>query len=109
MAQYLSAILFLAYGLNCFVSDKMIAEFERYRLPSLRVLTGVLQILGGAGLLVGHWSWPVLLLSSGGLALMMFLAVLTRYKIRDSIVEALPATSLCLLNAYVLIEALRLR
>ena len=109
IAEYVSATLFVAYGLSCFLSTRMIAEFDRYRLTKLRVLTGVLQIAGGVGLIAGHWSRPILLLSAGGLALMMLLALVTRYKIRDSLVEAMPAFSLFVLNAYLFVEALKLR
>jgi hypothetical protein len=109
IAQYLSAVLFIAYGLSCFLSPWMIAEFDRWQMKNLRVLTGVLQVAGGAGLIVGHWSRPILILSAGGLAAMMFLALVTRYKIRDTLVNALPAFSLFVLNAYVLVEAVRLR
>jgi len=100
IAQGISALLFIAYGLSCFLSKEMIAEFDRYLLAKLRVLTGVLQIAGGFGLIVGYFNRPILLFSAAGLAVMMFLALVTRYRIRDSIVASLPAFSLFALNAY---------
>jgi hypothetical protein len=106
IAQYLSAALFAAYGLSCFFSHKMIAEFDRYRLRNQRVLTGVLQIAASIGLIVGHFNRPILLLSAGGLAAMMFLAVVTRFRIRDPLYAALPAFSLFALNLYIVIAAL---
>ena len=100
IAQGISALLFIGYGLSCFLSREMIAEFDRYLLTKLRVLTGVLQIAGGLGLIVGYFNRPILLFSAAGLAVMMFLALVTRYRIRDSIVASLPAFSLFALNAY---------
>ena len=100
IAQGISALLFIAYGLSCFLSKEMIVEFDRYLLTNLRVLTGVLQITGGFGLIVGYFNRPILLFSATGLTVMMFLALVTRYRIRDSIVASLPAFSLFALNAY---------
>lgn len=100
IAQGISALLFIAYGLSCFLSKEMIVEFDRYLLTKLRVLTGVLQITGGFGLIVGYFNRPILLFSATGLTVMMFLALVTRYRIRDSVVAALPAFSLFALNAY---------
>ena len=85
----------------------MIEEFDRYGLKKQRVLTGVLQVAGSVGLVVGNFNRPILLLSSGGLAVMMFLAVATRFKIRDPLYKALPAFSLCLLNAFVFVMGLQ--
>ena len=106
IAQDLSAALFAGYGFSCFFSRTMIEEFDRYRLPEQRILTGVLQIAGAAGLVVGHFNRPILLLSAGGLAAMMFLAVVTRFRIRDPLFAALPAFSLFLLNLYIVVAAL---
>ena len=94
IAQALSIVFFAWYGLSCFLSKKMIAEFSRYRLPQLRVLTGSLQLAASLGLAVGFVYRPALLLSSGGLAAMMLVAVATRFNIRDPLYLAIPAFSL---------------
>ncbi len=80
-------------------------EFERYKVPQLRQLTGGLQIAGSFGIVAGYWFRPVLALSAGGLMLMMIYAVITRFQIRDSLYAAMPAFSLALLNAYIVITA----
>lgn len=83
-------------------------EFARYGLAHLRVLTGVLEILGGAGLLVGLY-WPLALqVSSGGLALLMLFALLARIRVRDSVHLWLPAFALLVVNAYILLDSLGL-
>ena len=46
-------IAFLVYGGLCLFSPSMLADFHRFGLERLRVLTGVLELLGGSGLLVG--------------------------------------------------------
>jgi hypothetical protein len=80
-------------------------EFERYKVPQLRQLTGAFQIAGALGIVAGWWFRPLLALSAGGLSLMMFYAVITRFKIHDPLYAALPAFSLALLNAYIVFTA----
>jgi len=55
---------------------------------------------------LGHWFRPILLLSAGGLTVMMFLAVVTRFKIRDPLYAAIPAFVLFLLNLFIVTSAL---
>ncbi len=106
IAPFLSAVLFGGYGLNCLLSERMVAEFERYGLARFQRLTGALQVAASLGLLLGQRYRPLLLLSAGGLALMMFLAVATRFRIKDPPVAAIPALVLCLLNGWIFFHAL---
>jgi hypothetical protein len=101
-----SVVVFLFYGLGL-LSDGMVAEFERYGLSSYRRLTGILEVLGAAGLVVGYFLLPVLVLASAGLTVLMALAVATRIRVRDSAAETIPAFGLMLVNAYILVYALR--
>lgn len=106
LAEGISAVSFGWYGLTCFFSKAMVAEFERWRLPTLRILTGTLQIAAGVGLILGHFfSRPVLLVSAGGLAAMMFCALLARLRVRDHPYAALPAFSLMVLNLFIVFSA----
>ena len=80
----------------------MALEFVRFGLPdSQRILTGVLQLLGSAGLMVGFLLPVIGLLASGGLAIMMFVAFLVRMKIRDGFIESAPSLLFLLLNGWV--------
>lgn len=105
IARIISAVCFGFYGIGCFTSNRMQLEFERYKVPQLRQLTGALQIAGSIGIAAGYWFRPILALSAGGLMLMMIYAVITRFKIRDTIYSAVPAFSLALLNAYIVFTA----
>jgi hypothetical protein len=107
IAQGLSAFIFIWYGAGCFLSRRMVAEFERYCMPTLRRLTGTLQMAGGVAIVAGHFYRPLLLLGAGGLAAMMLVAFVTRVRIRDPFYEAIPSFSLLLLNAYLVGAALR--
>ena len=105
IARALSAIAFLGYGIACLASERMDAEFRRYGLARFRRLVGALECLGALGLLAGHFSRPLLVAAAAGLTLLMLLAVFTRIRIGDSLVQALPATVLLAVNAFLLAVA----
>ena len=102
----LSSLSFLAYGISYFTSPKMKSEFKRFGLEKQGLLVVVLEILGALGLLVGLAINPILLISAGGLALLMLLGVAVRLKIGDGVWVSLPAVSFMLLNAYIFYQAL---
>lgn len=104
VAQSLVIVAFAWYGASALLSERMVAEFERYGLARLRVLTATLQLAGSVGLLAGFRYRPLMLLSAGGFAAMMALAVLVRIRIRDPIPAIVPA--LVLLGLDLLLLAL---
>ena len=106
IAQAISIVSFAWYGMSCFVSAAMVAEFERYHLARFRALTGMLQVAGSHGLLAGYISRPLLLLSAGGLAAIMLLGVLVRLRIRDPLFAAIPAFAFFALNLFIVAAAL---
>lgn len=102
-----SSLCFLVYAIQCLTTERMRAEFERYRVPQLRRLTGTLQLLAGIGLLAGLFWRPALIVSSGGLTLMMVAALAVRIMIRDGIVQFLPAFGLMVANGFIFARSLR--
>ena len=97
VVQSLVIIAFAWYGATALLSERMVAEFERYGLARLRVPTATLQIAGSMGLLAGFLYRPLLLVSAAAFAVMMFFAVLVRIKIRDPVHAIVPAfVLLCL-------------
>ncbi|MBT8405378.1 MAG: DoxX family protein [Gemmatimonadetes bacterium] len=103
----LSIALFLYYGIACLFADGMVAEFERFGLARFRRLTGALEISGAVGLGVGYLLPAATLVSAAGLTLLMILGVATRIRVRDSVVDTMPAVILGLVNLYILLYALR--
>ena len=101
-----SSLSFLFFGLGCLTSPRLKEEFIRYGLPQYRILTGWLQLLGALGIGTGFLWLPLQLFSTGGLAVLMFLGVGVRIKIRDSIVQTLPALGYCVLNAFLFFQLL---
>ena len=101
-ALIISSVSFFWYGIGCLVSEQMVPEFERYRLGKFRTITGVLQVAASIGLIAGYLYRPLLLVSAAGLATMMFLAVLVRWRIRDPLYLAIPALVLGCINVFIL-------
>ena len=104
---WLSSLSFLFYGIGYFVSPHLQEEFRRFGLAKFGPLTGVLEILGAIGLLVGLWVPLILVVAAGGLALLMLLGFGVRLKIKDGFWVSLPSFLFMLVNAYILYEALR--
>lgn len=102
VCRALSAIAFVGYGVACLTTQHMVAEFERFGLSRFRRLVGALELLGGLGLLAAYFYRPLLLVSAGGLTVLMLLGVGTRLRIRDPMVETLPAAAFFAINAFVL-------
>ena len=97
-----SSVSFFAYGISCLIMDYMKQEFQRYGLARWRVMTGLLQILGGAGLIIGLYVPLMGLLAAAGLALLMFLGTCVRLRIKDGFVKTIPALVYCLINLYLI-------
>lgn len=100
----LSAVAFLGYGVLLLTTDSMKEEFVRFGLEHFRILTGILEVLGGVGLLVGLYWTPAALMASAGLTVLMALGVGVRVRLRDSIGQTLPALALFLVNLYILVQ-----
>ncbi|NJC24921.1 DoxX family protein [Neolewinella antarctica] len=105
VATYFSGVSFLAFGASCLVSSHMKAEFIRYGHAGERVMTGILQMLGGLGLLLGYHFSPLLATAAAaGLFVMMAYGVVVRMKIGDSQLQATPAFLYAALNLYLLVH-----
>jgi len=96
-----SSLSFMVYGIAYFTSPHMKNEFRRFGLEKLGSLTAILELTGAIGLTVGIMLNYILLISSGGLAILMFLGVVVRLKIRDSFWATSPALFYMLLNSYI--------
>jgi hypothetical protein len=97
---WFSALSFIFYGISYYLTSNMKDEFLRFGLEKYAFLTSTLQVLGGIGLIVGMYYHPILLISSGGLALLMFFGFLVRLKVKDGFWRSLPAFLYLILNSY---------
>ncbi len=97
----ISSISFIIYGIAYFTSPHMKNEFRRFGLEKVGLLTAVLELTGAFGLMIGLVLNSILIISSGGLAMLMFLGVIVRLKVRDSLWVTSPAIFYMLLNSYI--------
>ena len=104
----LSMLLFFYYGISVLVSDAMVREFEKFGLLRFRKLTGVLEVVGAAGLLIGYLVPPLVIVASGGLALLMVLGVAVRLRTGPPLTDAIPALVMLVINVYVCVYAISL-
>ena len=75
-------------------------EFVRYGLGRCRFVVAILQLAGAFGQILGL-RYPLLgCFSSGGLALMMFVALLVRKRIGDRLQQWVPAAVYLAGNVY---------
>lgn len=81
-------------------------EFKRFGLEKMGLFTIILEILGASGLLVGLYFHFILIISSLGLALLMFAGVIVRIKMKDSMWVSFPAIFYMVLNSYLFWESI---
>ncbi|MBT8043081.1 MAG: DoxX family protein [Pontiella sp.] len=87
--------------MSCLFSNHMELEFERFGLRKQRRLVGMFQLIGSAGLLVG-WIMPWIgLCASLGLGLMMVLGTAVRFRVRDTLLQTMPALFFMAINFWI--------
>jgi hypothetical protein len=102
------AFSFLFFGMSCLFAPRMKREFHRYGLSAHRRLTGILQLSGGSGILIGLRYSPILTLAAlAGLALLMILGVAVRLRIRDPWPALIPALFYAVLCTYLFFDILK--
>jgi uncharacterized membrane protein YphA (DoxX/SURF4 family) len=90
-------ISFITYGINSFISKRMIREFKRWGLADKRKIIGICQFIGGAGILLGFEYGIANIISAIFIIIMMLVAIFVRIQIKDNISDILPAISYILL------------
>jgi len=96
-----SSLSFFAYSISYFISPHLASEFQRFNIKQLSLLIISLQILGAFGVLLGLFLNPILLLSSGGLCMLMILGFITRIRAKDSFLASFPAIFFMILNGVI--------
>ena len=88
---YLTGFSFIAYGINSFVSKRMINEFKRWGLEDKRKIIGICQFIAGIGIILGSEFKTVLISSAIFIIMMMIIAIVVRIRIKDDISDIMPA------------------
>ena len=98
-----SGLSFLYYGFNVLFRSASRGEFERYGMPSLRRLVGVLEVLGGTAVILGLAIAPLGALAAAGLTALMALGLIVRVRLHDAPRLMVPAAALGALNAVLVV------
>lgn len=98
-----SGLSFLRYGFRILFRVELSEEFARYGVPRVRAFVGVMELLGGAAVLVGIVVAPLGALGAGGLTLLMIIGLGIRIKIHDPPRLMVPAAVLAALNAVLVV------
>ena len=101
-----TSLSFIIYGINSFISKRMVNEYQRWGFGNYRKVIGFSQILCGTGLLIGLKYLVLLQFASLSLIIMMSLAILVRVKIKDNISEILPAITYLVLSCLIFFNTL---
>ena len=83
-------------------------EFKRFGLPNISLFIAVSQLSGSIGLIFGLFHPIILIFSSAGLTIMMLIACLVRIRVKDTLLESLPALFYLILNTVILLYSLGL-
>ncbi|MDA9612364.1 DoxX family protein [Flavobacteriales bacterium] len=101
-----SAISFIFYAVSSLYSNRMILEYSRWGYKKFRKIIALLQFLGGFGLLIGLHFTLVLTIVSALLTLMMVIAIYVRIRIKDNLINVLPAILYTILNFIIFYDSL---
>lgn len=83
-------------------------EFKRFRLPNISIFIAFSQLSASIGLILGLVNNTLLIFSSAGLTTMMLIACLVRFRVKDTLLESLPALFYLILNTVILLYSLGL-
>lgn len=99
----ISGVSFFVYGYQTLFGTPPRGEYERYGMPNVRKSVGSTQLLGAFGVLLGI-AYPRLgALAAAGLALMMGLGLIVRFRIHDAPRLMVPAATLGIINTALVI------
>ena len=81
-------------------------EFKRFGLPNISLFIAVSQLSGSIGLIFGLFHPIILIFSSAGLTTIMLIACLVRIRVKDTLLESLPALFYLILNTIIFFHSL---
>ncbi len=103
LGAVVSGLSFLYYGFRVLFRTALVKEFERYGMPGVRQFVGLMEVVGGAAVILGLARAPLGALAAAGLTVLMVLGLIVRLKVHDAPRLMLPAASLGALNAVLIV------
>ncbi|MDM5455396.1 DoxX family protein [Peribacillus simplex] len=103
--QLLLSFVFLMTGFGKILGTKMQVEsFEHLKFKKeFRVVTGLAQIVGVIGLIIGIWYPGVASLSGIWIGIIMIGAAAAHIRVKDPFSKAVPAVVLCIVAFFIML------
>lgn len=95
---WISALSFFYYGINSLISKKMVDEYKRWGFANKRYLIAYSQIFASVALILGFYVNLLTIIFSFFLFLMMFGAMITRIRVKDSFLKTFPSIFYATIN-----------
>ncbi|PWW06534.1 DoxX-like protein [Paenibacillus cellulosilyticus] len=88
-------------------SKNFVEMFDSLKLPQwFRVVTGIVQLAGAVGLVIGYWDREIAAWAGIWLGVTMLVAFLTHLRVKHPVGQAFPALFLtCIAAALVVVQA----
>ncbi|QGQ99153.1 DoxX family protein [Paenibacillus psychroresistens] len=108
LESFLITVMTFGGGSKLVGAKGFVDMFEAIKLPQwFRVVTGLVQLVWAAGLIIGYWHPIVAAWAGVGIGITMLVAALTHIRVKQPFGEALPgfvitsiATAMVLVYAY---------
>lgn len=81
-------------------------EFKRFGLPNISIFIAFSQLSASLGLILGLVNNTLLIFSSAGLTTMMLIACIVRFRVKDTLIQSIPALFYLILNLVIFIYSL---
>ena len=96
-----NSVAFFTYGFLCIFTKHMVDEFEEFGLRKCRIMTGVLEICGAAGSIIGYyWNSYLYIFSTSGLMFLVILGIHSRLRVKQPLKQSFQAATFLFLNAF---------
>jgi len=102
-----SGLSFAYYGFRVLFRAESRGEFERYGMSAVRQFVGSMELLGGTAVMLGLAIATLGAFAAAGLTAMMVLGLIVRFRIHDPPRLMVPAASLGVLNAVLVVLFLK--
>ncbi|MDB5083212.1 MAG: hypothetical protein JWN30_98 [Bacilli bacterium] len=100
--QIILGLLFLMAGVMKFAAKQQVEAFQKYGYPQwFRIVTGVVEVIGAVGLIVGIWNPMLATLAGLWLGVTMLGALITHIRLHDPVKVMITPIVLLILSVIV--------
>lgn len=91
--QLILGLMFTFLGISSLIGTKKALEnFSHLHLPTwFRIVTGIVQLIGAAGMVIGIWNSPVAVFSGIWIGITMLVGALLHIRVNKTFSQSIPA------------------